>query len=134
MVSRERLPGVVAARFANRWLDWIEYRRWDVGAACLLPNEDDQVAGVRVWLALSELARQHPDLTEIFTRARERERAVLRDLDLGVADRELDLVLATVEGLRVRLCEPEGALTVHEARSLLIRLLELLGPESARAA
>jgi hypothetical protein len=48
MVRREHLVAVAATRFANRWLDWIEYRRWIEGAASLLPSEIEEMAGVRV--------------------------------------------------------------------------------------
>jgi hypothetical protein len=131
MVTRERLSAVVAAHFANRWLEWIEFRRWSEGASSLLPSEVEEIAGVRVWLALCEVARERPDLTEFFERARRRERAVLVDLDLGLDDHGLDLILSTVEGLRVRLCEPSGPLALEDARSSLTRLLDLLGAKTA---
>jgi len=134
MVTREQLVAVVAARFANRWLDWIEYRRWVEGAASLLPSDVEEMAGVRVWLALCELARERPDLTEVFARVRQRERAVLVDLGLGLDDRELDVVLATAEGLRVKICEPSSPLALEDARSALARLLELLGATSTPCA
>jgi len=132
LTNRDQLMIVVTARFANRWLDWIEPRRWREGALALLPARAEEVAGVRVWLGLCELARERPDLAEFIERVRRRERALLDDLDLD--DRQVDLVLATVEGLRVRVCETGGALSVEDARSTLGRLIEVLGAEASRAA
>jgi hypothetical protein len=48
MVTRDRLTLVVAARFAQRWIDWIGYRRSFEGVVALLPVENDEIAGVRV--------------------------------------------------------------------------------------
>jgi hypothetical protein len=91
-------------------------------------SEPEEIAGVRVWLALWELARSRPELAEIVDGARRRERAVvsgLHGVDLG--PEELDLLQATVEGLRVRVCDPHAPLSLTEARSTLTRLLTLLG-------
>jgi len=127
LVTRDQLPVVVAARFAQRWVDWIEYRRWSEGALALLPAEPEDVAGVRVWLALSELARHRADVSEILDAARDRERDVLTDLS------DPDLVLATADGLRAALCGRATALSLTEAHSTLADLLELLGRVTSRA-
>jgi hypothetical protein len=83
-------------------------------------------------LALTELARSDARVAEIFDGVRSRERAVVAertgpDIDPG----SLDLVMATVEGLRVGLCDAGGILPLAEARSTLTRLLELLGHGAA---
>lgn len=57
MVSRHQLPYLVTVRFVQRWSSWVEYQRWRHGVHALLPAEPDEIAGVRVWLALTELAR-----------------------------------------------------------------------------
>ncbi len=132
MVRREQLTFVVAARFANRLLDHIERSMWSEGSAALLAVADENVAGIRVWLALCELGRERADLAEVLARARGRERAVLAGLDLGLDDDELELVMANVEGLRARLCDPSDALAPEDARSMLARLLELLGAKGTR--
>jgi hypothetical protein len=134
MATLEHLRLVVTARFANRLLDWIEQASWLEGCTSLLAVEEENVAGVRIWLALCELGRKRPELTEIFERARDRERAVLINLGLGLGDQEVVLMLATIEGLRVRLCDPSRPLTPEQARSTLDRLLQLLGAKNARAA
>jgi hypothetical protein len=133
MATREHLR-LVVTWFANRLLDWIEQRYWSEGCSALLALEEENVVGPRVWLALCEWRRGRPELAEIFESARERERAVLRDLDLGLDDHELDLVLTTAEGLRARLCDPSRPLTPEQARSTLARLLQVLGTKTARAA
>ena len=134
LVTRDQLPVVVAARFAQRWVDWIEYRRWSESALALLPAEPEDVAGVRVWLALSELARHRTDLSEILDAARDRERDVLTELsDLHLDQHAADLVLATADGLRAALCGLGAALSVTEARSTFADLLELLGRVTSRA-
>ncbi len=127
LVTRDQLPVVVAARFAQRWVDWIEFRRWSEGALALLPAEPEDVAGVRVWLALSEMARHRADVSEILDAARDRERDVLTDLS------DPDLVLATADGLRAALCGRAAALSLTEAHSTLADLLELLGAVTSRA-
>ncbi len=115
-------------------MQWIEQRRWPEGVAALLPAEPEEVAGVRVWLALCELTRERPELTEIFEHARGREHALLVDAGLGLDELDADLVLAAVEGLRVRLCEPGATVTVDGARTALARLLEHLGRTRAKSA
>lgn len=134
MATREQLRLMVTARFANRMLDWIEQRYWSEGCTALLAVEEQNITGPRVWLALREWGRDRPELTELFELARDRERAVLSGLDLGLDDQELDLVLTTVEGLRARLCDPSRPLTPERARSTLESLLQLLGAKTARAA
>lgn len=128
MVTRNDLDLVVTARFAQRWAEWIEYRRWMEGPLALLPLEPEEIAGVRVWLALREIARSRPELAEILHGARRRERAVVTGLHgVDLCPAELDLLEATVEGLRTRLCDPVDPLALIEARSRLTRLLTLLG-------
>jgi hypothetical protein len=134
LTKRDHMVFVVAARFANRWLDWIEQRCWSEGAAAFLPTRAEEVAGVRVWLALCELARERPELNEVFERARRRERDALFHAELGLEDPDLDLVLATIEGLRVSLCEPAASVSVGDARATLVRLLGHLGAAPASAA
>ena len=123
MVSRHQLPYLVTVRFVQRWSSWVEYQRWRHGVHALLPAEPDEIAGVRVWLALTELARSRGDLAELLELARDRERAALTDID-GVAlePHQMDLVLATADGLRMGLCRVEG-LTIPVARKTLTDLL-----------
>ncbi len=132
MVSRRQLPYVVTARFAQRWSSWVEYQRWRHGVHALLPAEADEIAGVRVWLALTELARSRPDLAEVLDLSRDRERAALADID-GVAlePHEVDLVLATADGLRVGLCRVEG-LSIPAARKTLTDLMAHLEVSDVR--
>ena len=87
MVRRDDFPGVVAARFCTRWTDWLDDRRTLLGAACLVPDQGSQVAGVQLWLALGEIARGRPDVCEYVACAREHERQLLVGLGLAGAVR-----------------------------------------------
>ena len=105
-------------------MDWIEHRRWREGALALLPAEPDEVAGVRVWLALAELARFNPrprGATRLTPE--DREQVLVADLLEAEPDSaDVTLVLATAQGLRAGLCE-SGGLTLTAARSALEGLL-----------
>jgi hypothetical protein len=124
MASRAHLIEVVTARFGIRWIDWIEYRRWREGVMALLPAEPDEVAGVRVWLALAELARFSPRPAELLAYTRRREQVIVADLlEVEPDAADVTLVLATAQGLRAGLCESGGP-TLSAARSVLEGLLE----------
>jgi hypothetical protein len=132
MVSRDELPYLVAARFAQRWSGWIEYQRWRHGVHALLPAEPDEIAGVRVWLALTELARSRSDVADVLELSRDRERAALADIDgVTLEPDQMDLVLATADGLHLGLCRVDG-LTIPDARKVLSDLLAHLEVSDVR--
>ena len=130
MVTRDRLPFVVTARFALRWTDWIEERWQAEGVMALLPTGPAEVAGVRVWLALSEIARAREDCAELLSAANTRERARLDALPLS--ERHVDLVLAATEGLRTALCRGDAPMTPAQARDVLALAVDLLPTPSNR--
>ena len=123
LATRDHLIEVVTARFGIRWMNWIEHRRWREGALALLPAEPDEVAGVRVWLALAELARFNPRPAELLAYTRGREQVLVADLlEVEPDSADVTLVLATAQGLRAGLCE-SGGITLTAARSALEGLL-----------
>lgn len=79
---------------------------------------------MRVWLALHELARSRPEVAGFLDVARERERAAVADVEGLILDpNDLDLVLATADGLRCALCRPQSGISMLEAHSTLTNLL-----------
>ena len=94
----------------------------------------DELPGLRVWLALTEIAGSagREDLTEIVDHVREREREVMTRTDpdlpalLTARPSDVPLVEATVDGLRRALVRGSDPMTIDDARASLASLLGLL--------
>ena len=120
--SRARVIELVMATFGDRWLDWSDpgpLRR----IPARLPGSDDEVHGVRVHRALSELARSElvagrAAPSRIWSEVRRDELAGIR-LRLGATERDAERVLALASGLRIALAEPEPTLTYEIAADIL---------------
>lgn len=127
LVSRDRLPFVVTARYVERWCGWVEFRRLFDGVFAMLPSHPAELPGLRVWLALGEIARGREDVAELMDVARRREReALLHIVGAPLRASEVDLVVATTDGLRSALGRTTHPATITEARSTLDALLTLL--------
>ena len=141
--ARRRVIRLTVRAFAKRWTLWCRRALVQDPPVPALPGSDDEVHGVRVWAALTELARGDlavgiGDSAGAIHEARKEERATtrgrLRDW-LGVEPDDDDVVeiCALTDGLRAALAAPLPDLTPDVARRLLIRRLDALrggGPQA----
>ena len=104
---------MVGRRFGKRWLAWLSQRDVDAqgtGGVVRLPRTENEVHGVRVWSALTEIAAgearaDRSGLAEVLASARQDERSVLElDLTTALGRRptcdEVTLVQCLADGLR----------------------------------
>ncbi len=90
------------------------------GVGPFLPGDDDGVLLTRAWLAWCELWRSEEWLLHDVGELRARERRLLAEVhELRVTTPDLDLLVATVDGLRVAVCAPVRPMPPAEARGLL---------------
>lgn len=136
--NRERMLEVSAMILGQSRIEAIRRRRHE-GAGAFLPASEEDVVDLRVWLGLCELGRAHEVVGYRIDDARQEERGLLRwtielaraDAPNGAADAGLDLLMAVLDGLNARLCDPAAPMPVARARELLTACEErLLGPGS----
>lgn len=126
--SRSEVVEIVVARFAGRWQFWARpYDRDPIPAP--LPRTEDERHGVRVWAALSELARGeelagHRVPAEYIRDARRAELELLA-ADLGrrigrpPTAAEVATTAALADGLRTSLARGDQGLDVDQATEVL---------------
>lgn len=141
--ARRRVIGLTVGAFADRWIAWVQRGSLHGPPLPVLPRTEDEVHGVRVWTALSELARGDlaagiPDSAARIHAARRREREVVRRWLwewLGTPPDNDDVldICALTDGLRGALTAPIPDLTPAEADRILRRRVEALR-SAARAA
>jgi AcrR family transcriptional regulator len=118
--SRERIFSVAAHRTGSALLDGIRSDVIHDGVAAFLPGDDEGVLLTRAWLAWLELARGDEGLARIVGEARWREQGLLAQTHEHRLSRpDLDLLVATVDGLRVAVCAPARPMPPARARELL---------------
>jgi hypothetical protein len=112
--------GVAVHRIGRHLVSAAESDSIHVGLDAFLPVDEETAWLTRAWLACCELARSEPWLTDIAAELRARERMALAELPEGeVAPDRLDLVVATLDGLRAAVCAPGRPLSVDRARTVL---------------
>jgi AcrR family transcriptional regulator len=117
---RERVLGVAAYQTGRTLLEDIDGQRVWQGVGAFLPGDDEGVLLTRAWLAWRELWRSEEWLTQTVGDLRARERRMLAGAhDFGVTRPDLDLLVATVDGLRVAVCAPVRPMPPAHARDLL---------------
>jgi AcrR family transcriptional regulator len=118
--SRDQLVADVVDQFCHRWLQWIDDREFEHGVISLLPTNDEELPGVRVWLALLELGRADERTGRRVAAARAEERTLLLRLAGGeLSADEVDRLVAVVDGLRLAVCAPVEPMPVTRAMELL---------------
>ena len=160
-LSRAALQELVARRYADRWVTWTsryvtdhaaqelitqEWDPWPEGwglvkrVFAMLPETDDEVAGLRAWHALGALGVTVPSVASAVADADRAERRMVGVAAPWMTDADVAVVDAVVRGLRVRMSAPEDRLSAqHAQRTLLCHLALLRGsrcatvPEEARS-
>jgi hypothetical protein len=114
--TARRIRLVVAQTFCDRWMQWVQRRRFRDGALALLPATAEEVAWTRVWLALHELGRLDDDVAANLARVAAYETHVLSE---AVGDDGAAGALALVDGLRHAVTRKVGRLDTPQAREIL---------------
>jgi AcrR family transcriptional regulator len=127
--GRDRMLAITTWRCGHERLRDIGLRsRSGGGMLTFVPSTEGELRDTRVWLALCELGRSHPDIALKVAALRLEERELIdailrRQLD----EPALDGVVALVEGLGVGVCAPGEPLPPERARDALARHLTGLG-------
>ncbi len=139
--KRDRMLEVSAIILGRARIDGISRRRRE-GIRAFLPGSEDEIVDTRVWLGLCELGRGHQGVGFKVAAVRQEERHLLRWIvgqaqadetrcaapapgaaddanDDAGGDEGLDLLMAVLDGLNTRLCDPDEPLTLDRARALL---------------
>lgn len=140
--SRRRVIRLTVLTFANRWAGWVQSSWTGDPPVPALPRTDDEVHGVRVWAALTELARGDlaaaiPDSAGAIHEARREERNLVREqlrewFAAEPTEDEVVEISALTDGLRGALVAPLPDLTVDAAERILIGRLEGLRDDPSR--
>jgi AcrR family transcriptional regulator len=118
--QRERMLGVAAHQTGLSMLEDIRSRSLWRGVEAFVPWDDEGVLLTRAWLSWCELRRSEDWLTQTVGDLRAREQRALADVhEFRIARADLDLVVATIDGLRVAVCAPVRPMRPAEARALL---------------
>ena len=122
--NKDRLVSLVTMTGGERWLQWIHGRVDELGTLALLPDVDEEIPALQVWLALLDLGRIHDGVGTHTTQVRAGERAwVTTLLRRGPSHHpspdDVSGVIALVDGLRVAL-GTDDQLTAADARRLLL--------------
>lgn len=130
---RRRIIRLTVLAFANRWLDWVDSALLGDPPVPALPRSEEEVHGVRVWAALTELARGervsgNPDPAAGIVATLEQERDAVRlrlKRWIGVDPSEDEVVelCALADGLRAALVQPTTRLSSDDAQRILRRRL-----------
>ncbi|GAA3802038.1 hypothetical protein [Nocardioides panacisoli] len=133
---RSRIIRLTVATFGERWLGWTAAALLSDPPVPALPAGPEEAHGVRVWIALAELARGEdavgkPDPLGVVGRVRRDERDDLRHrladwLRAYPADDDVDELLALAEGLRAALVAPSPTVSLDAARRILVRRLDAI--------
>ncbi|RHW24811.1 hypothetical protein D0Z08_22860 [Nocardioides immobilis] len=134
--ARRRVIALTVGAFADRWIAWVRPGLLDDLPLPSLPRTEDEVHGVRVWMALSELARGDlvagiPDAAARIHATRRQEREVLRHrlwdwLGTPPDDDDVLELCALTDGLRSALAAPIPDLTPEDADRVLRSRVEAL--------
>ena len=147
--TREAMLAEVGRIFGGRWHRWVAATTRLEGPGGLLPPlpaPDDEpppspygnvvdphvdaMTGMRMWLALHELARSEPSLATTLAELGPDERRHVADAAARTgstwADQSIDLLLATAAGLRHAVTAGPDPLPLPRAREALAAQVELL--------
>ncbi len=134
--ARRRVIRLTVLTFADRWLGWVESALLDDVPLPALPRTDEEVHGLRVWAALTELARGdlaagNPEPAAGIREARAQERNAVRQrvgewLGAEPADDDVTEICALTDGLRAALIAPLPELTADGASRVLRRRLDAI--------
>lgn len=127
--ARARILRLVVLTFGRRWHLWSRGPLMREEPSLSLPATAQEVAGVRGWLALREMARSefdagNPDLAAAVARVCARDRDEVRAMVRSSDDRPIDAevaaaICAFADGLRTELVAPEPSLDVATAQRML---------------
>lgn len=126
--GRAELLRLVLVIFSDRWLQWVDVPPWH-DLPTRLPQNAEEMHGVRVWHALAELARGEAlagnrVLTEVMAQARQDERQLVAGrlghlLGRTPSHAEVATTTALVAGLRLEVVAVDPAISPAEAVDLL---------------
>ncbi len=136
--NKDQLLSLVAMTVGQRWLRWITGRVGEMGILALLPDSEESVPALHVWLTLLNLGREHEGVGAHTASVRTEERVWVATLvRQGPAHHpspdEVNSMVAVVDGLRVALCSPDDPLrgedqvNVASARRLLLAQQDAVG-------
>lgn len=127
--ARERILGLVIVTFGKRWHLWSRRALMEAEPSLSLPSTAEEVAGVRAWLALRELARSeeragNSDLVAAVARIEALDRSEVRDHVRTAEGRPLAAdaaaaVCALADGLRTALVSSDPGITFGAAQAVL---------------
>lgn len=127
--ARARILQLVVHRFGERWHWWSRGPLIEDPPSLALPATDDELEGVRVWLALRELARSehaagNPDVALAVAQIGALDRAEIGDKVRcrgggRVASGAVVGICALADGLRIELVASEPAIQLATAEDLL---------------
>jgi AcrR family transcriptional regulator len=118
--SRERILGVAAHRTGRAHLDEIESGILWHGVQGFLPGDEETRLLTLAWLGWCELWRTEETLVEIVAEVRRQEMTMLAEQHEHRLSRpDLDVLVAVIDGLRLAVCAPIGAMSFTRARDLL---------------
>lgn len=118
--SRERILRIAAHRTGRALISNAESDSLWIGVDAYLPDDVETKRLTRAWLAWCELWRSEPWLETTVSDLRARERDALAALhEQPPDDRQLDTLVAILDGLRAAVCAPTSPMPVERARDLL---------------
>lgn len=127
--TRQQMLADVVALFCVRWSAWVRDRSRTEGVFALLPATDEDVAAVRVLLAVVEHARHDESAAAKVAEIAAGERAVLERCAEVTEPSDLEWVEALVNGLRAAVCAPQSPMSAERAREVLATRLGVPPPE-----
>lgn len=141
--GRPRVLQLITVTFGKRWLAWVTPGLAAEPPMIRLPENDAERHGVRVWLALAELARGERargntglESAVGWVRSREREDLAV-SLEQWTGSRippdEVMSIVVLVEGLRAELASGDPHLNVETGHELLRSAMERLRQSRAAA-
>ena len=135
--ARRRVLQLVANAYGARWLEWVRPGLEADPPLIRLPESDEEISGVRVWLALAELGRGeghvgNPHLAGLLSSFRATEADLVGDAFRTCTGRppnrvQLAILTALTDGLRAELAAPHARIAHPAAVDAMARAVADLG-------